>query len=388
MCNFRDVATTRHLAVLGLLVSLIACAEEPAQVSPGVALFETPPGFPEMRVPDDNPLTAEKAELGRFLFHDERLSSNGSSSCRSCHEQARAFSDGRVTAIDAAGHSLLRNSLSLGNVAYRGTLTWANPNLTALEDHLLEHLFGSGPASLGESADAVLSQIAADETYQRLFADAFFDDGSVTREAIVRALASFARTIVSGNSPFDRYLYYDEGAALTDSARRGMGLFFSERLECHHCHGGFSFAESSVHLEVGMDAEPFHNIGLYDVDGSGAYPEADTGLYSVTGRPEDMGRFRAPSLRNVAATGPYMHDGSIETLDEVVRVYEAGGRVLIDGPFAGDGRSNPLKSELIKGVTLTDEEREDLLSFLSALTDADFLVSSHLADPFEDDRPL
>jgi cytochrome c peroxidase len=163
-----------------------------------------------------------------------------------------------------------------------------------------------------------------------------------------------------------------------------MELFYSERLECHHCHGGFNFTEASVHAGSAFDAALFHNTGLYDLDGAGAYPAGNTGLYELTGEPADMGRFRAPTLRNVAVTAPYMHDGSVETLEEVIRIYEAGGRLIEDGPWAGDGRSSPLKSGLIPGFALTDDERADLVAFLESLTDARFLTDPRFADPYEE----
>ena len=132
-----------------------------------------------------------------------------------------------------------------------------------------------------------------------------------------------------------------------------------------------------------FDAALFHNTGLYNVDGAGAYPADNTGLVENTGEPEDMGRFRPPTLRNVAVTAPFMHDGSMETLDEVIRHYERGGRVIASGPHAGDGRESPLKSGLVAGFSLTDQERADLIAFLEALTDEDFLTDPALSDPFE-----
>ena len=196
-------------------------------------------------------------------------------------------------------------------------------------------------------------------------------------------MAAFIRTMISGDSPFDRWAYQDDRAALSESAVRGMDLFFSENLECHHCHGGFNFALSSTHEGQAFDQMAFHNNGLYNVDGEGAYPLKDRGLYDFTGVPADMGRFRAPSLRNVELTAPYMHDGSIATLEEVVDMYAAGGRVIEAGEFAGDGRASPHKSTFVNGFELTPQEREDLLAFLRSLTDDAFVEDPRFSSPFE-----
>ena len=349
-----------------------------------------PSWFPEPLAPDDNPVAPEKAELGRYLFYDPRLSGNGTQSCSSCHRPELAFTDGRVAAEGSTGQLHPRNSPTLTNVAYNATLTWANPILTELEQQILVPLFNEDPTELGATGreDELLARLAADEQYAGLFAAAFpAERGPYDWDHVVRALATFVRTLVSGNSAFDRFAYLDDGAALSPEARRGMELFFSERLECHHCHGGFNFTESSVHVGSAFPAARFHNTGLYNLDGRGAYPANNTGLFSVTGLPQDMGRFRAPTLRNVALTAPYMHDGSIATLEEVVRFYEAGGRLITEGPYAGDGRENPLKSGLVTGFSLADEEREALVVFLESLTDDEFLVNPRFADPFAASTP-
>ncbi|MEO0811979.1 MAG: di-heme enzyme, partial [Myxococcota bacterium] len=149
----------------------------------------------------------------------------------------------------------------------------------------------------------------------------------------------------------------------------------------HHCHGGFNFTLSTVHQGSVFEAEDFHNTGLYSVNDSGAYPEPNTGVHAVTGDFEDMGKFRAPTLRNVELTAPYMHDGSIETLEGVIRHYEAGGRNVESGPYAGDGRRSPLKSGFVQGFSLTDRQRDDLLEFLLSLTDESFVHDPRFARP-------
>jgi cytochrome c peroxidase len=169
---------------------------------------------------------------------------------------------------------------------------------------------------------------------------------------------------------------------MSESAKRGRELFFSERLECFHCHGGFNFSQSTTHDKSVFTEIEFHNNGLYNIDGSGAYPLDNHGLWEFTFKPEDMGRFRAPTLRNIELTAPYMHDGSIATLEEVIDHYARGGRLISSGPLAGDGAKNPFKSEFIVGFMITADEKTDLINFLKSLTDWEFICDERFSDPF------
>jgi cytochrome c peroxidase len=246
-------------------------------------------------------------------------------------------------------------------------------------------LFGEEPVEMGMSGrDAqIVELIQADDYYRDAFSNAFPGDADpYSLVNVLRALASFVRSIVSFDSAYDRFLLGDS-SAMSKSALRGMSLFFSERLECFHCHGGYQFTDSNTHANAVVESVGFHNNGLYNVGGTGAYPTENTGLYAITGERRDMGRFKAPTLRNIAVTAPYMHDGSIATLDEVVSHYAAGGRSISDGNYAGDGSRNPFKSMFIKGFTLSEEERADLLAFLDSLTDRSVLTDPTLADPTE-----
>lgn len=376
-------------AAITLVVALTGCGgdEAPATAPPPAEewAWDLPPGFPTPVVPEDNPMTAAKVELGRFLFYDNRLSGNGTQSCASCHEQARAFSDGRALAVGSTGAIHPRNSPGLVNVAYNTTLTWANPGLDALERQIVVPMFGDAPVELGIAGreDEVLDRLRADPGYGERFAAAFPDDADpIAFDRIVDALACFLRSMIAGGSGYDRFLAGD-AAALSLSAKRGMVLFFSEALECHHCHGGFNFTQSSVHEGQSVAERPFHNTGLYDIDGEGSYPANNTGLYEITGLAEDMGRFRAPTLRNVSLTAPYMHDGSVATLEEVVDIYAAGGRLVESGPYAGDGRANRFKSGFVGGFALSEGERADLVAFLASLTDEGFVRDPRFASPFE-----
>jgi cytochrome c peroxidase len=185
---------------------------------------------------------------------------------------------------------------------------------------------------------------------------------------------------VSFDSAYDAFLA-GERAALGPAAKRGMDLFFSERLECFHCHGGFNFTDSSTHANASVASVGYHNTALYNIGGDGSYPPDNTGLADMTGERRDMGRFKAPSLRNIALTAPYMHDGSIATLDEVLDHYARGGREIADGPFAGDGRRSPYKSEFLSGFELTGDERRDVLAFLESLTDRSVTTNPRWAAP-------
>jgi cytochrome c peroxidase len=349
--------------------------------------WRLPPGFPKPALPADNPMTAEKVELGRHLFYDPRLSENETQACASCHQQELAFTDGLARAIGSTGEVHPRGSMSLGNVAYTSTLTWANPLFRDLERQALVPIFGDAPVELGLREQNELEvRLAKVDVYREMFARAFPEEGApVTASNAMKALASFQRTLITGNSPFDQYQYRGDKSAMSDSARRGLALFSGERLECFHCHVGFNLSDHTNYAGKAFFAQPFHNTGLYDLDGEGAYPEPNRGVLEISGQPRDMGRFKAPSLRNVAVTAPYMHDGSIATLSEVLDHYAAGGRTIEDGPYAGNGSGNPLKSNLIRGFTLSAEERVDVLAFLESLTDEEFLNDERFANPWPAD---
>ncbi|MDZ7643628.1 MAG: di-heme enzyme [Woeseiaceae bacterium] len=346
--------------------------------------WRLPDGYPPPAVPDDNPMSAAKVELGRWLFYDPRLSINGTVACATCHRQALAFTDGRGRAVGATGELHPRSAMSLVNVAYASRLTWANHLLDRLEIQALTPLFGEEPVEMGmagREAD-ITGLLRTDPRYREMLPRAFPGDADpYSILNLVRSIASFTRSIVSFDSPYDRYLRGDQ-EALGDDAVRGLELFFSERLECFHCHGGFNFTDSSTHANATVESVGFHNTGLYNVGGKGDYPPPNTGLYDLTGQRRDMGRFRAPTLRNIAITAPYMHDGSIESLRGVVDHYARGGRRITTGPAAGDGQRNPYRSEFVREFELTERERGDLLAFLAALTDASVLTDPRFSDPF------
>jgi cytochrome c peroxidase len=347
--------------------------------------WDLPKGFPTPRVPADNPMSAEKVDLGRHLFYDTRLSVDGTFSCATCHEQEVAFTDRKPRGVGVTGEVHPRGSMSLVNVAYSPVLTWANPSVRSLEVQALVPLFGEDPVELGLAGleAKVLAALKMEPRYARLFGAAYpGEDDPVTLGNITKAIAAFQRTLISGGSPYDRYKYGGEPDAISASAKRGEEIFFSEDAECFHCHGGFNFTETVDFVGKGFLELQFHNTGLYNLDADGSYPAPNTGVHEITHDVEDMGKFKAPTLRNIAVTAPYMHDGSIATLDEVLDHYTAGGRTITLGPNAGVGADNPHKSSFVKPFTLSPEGRADLLAFLHALTDDTFLRDPRFSNPW------
>lgn len=351
--------------------------------------WRLPNTFPKPAVPADNPMSKAKVELGRYLFYDKRLSVNGQASCGTCHIQSLAFSDGKTHAVGTTGEAHPKNTPSLANLVYSPTFNWANPAVVSLETQLLTPLFGEHPVELGLTDThfaKVQEAFAQDERYRTMFAQAFgrtFNAPSDFRiDDIARAIASFERSLVSVNSKYDQYLAGK--ATLSDSEKRGMALFFGEKAECFHCHGSVNFNDQMVYFDgkkVQVSGRDFHNTGLYDL-GGGDYPDANQGLFEFSQQPSDKGKFKAPSLRNVALTAPYNHDGRTPTLEAVLHNYANGGRVITDGKYRGDGRKNPNKSDLIANIELSRQEQDDIIAFLKTLTDEDFLSNPEYGDPF------
>lgn len=345
-----------------------ACAAQPFD-------WGLPPGFPAPAVPADNPMSAAKAELGRHLFYDTRLSINGTQSCATCHRQELAFTDGLARAKGATGEEHPRSSMSLINAAFAPSLTWADPGLVELEPQALVPMFGTEPVELGLKGQEgrLLADLRGDATYRRLFAEAFPGEAQpATIANVTKALAAFQRTLVSARSPYDRYRYGGDPAAITDAAKRGEQIFFSgEKAGCFQCHGGWNFAGPVRHAGRREVETEFHNTGLYE-----RYAEPNTGLARHTRDPADAGKFRAPALRNIAVTAPYMHDGSIATLEDVIEHYAAGGRA----------RANPNRSSILRPFKLTPGEKADLIAFLHSLTDHEALRDSRWSNPWPAQR--
>lgn len=379
-----------------MLTSLAGCSpqqENTEQTTTDAYLWALPEGFPLPQIPAENPMSAAKVELGRYLFYDKALSANQSQSCASCHLQSHAFAEPLAVSIGSTGERHRRNAPALVNIAYNKNLTWAHNGLTRIERQVLIPLFGEEPVEMGISGhEPQVLQRLNKAPYPELFSNAYGEAyaGAPDFNQVTLALASFVRSLISLSSPFDRYAYYEDDHAIDDQARAGMKLFFSERMECHHCHGGFNFTQSTSHEKQPLDRRPFHNTGLYYTrrttltDDSQGYPDKDRGLGELTGRPQDDGRFRAPTLRNIALTAPYMHDGSVATLEEVIEIYAAGGREIVSGPFIGDGRRHPFKSPFVDGFEISPQEKLDLIAFLNSLTDEAFISNPSFSDPWPD----
>jgi cytochrome c peroxidase len=339
--------------------------------------------IPSFRVPPDNPMTPSKVRLGRFLFYDRRLSINGTISCADCHRQEAAFADPRAHSVGATGAPTTRNAMTLTNVAYNGRYTWVDDTITTLEQQARVPLLQQLPLEMGVSVNetAVVQRFQQDVHYQKLFADAFPDArDAVTLTNTIKAISSFERTLISLNAPYDRFIAGDVGA-ITASAQRGLALFRSDRLKCVQCHDGFNFRQTPGHRgnEENDDSVAYHNTGLYGITiNVDAVMEASRDN-ARTDASRAAGRFKAPTLRNIAVTAPYMHDGSVGTLDEVIDIYAAGGRV---SSAMGNGQTNPYKSRRITGFTITRDEKRDLIAFLESLTDRTFLSNPNFGNPF------
>jgi cytochrome c peroxidase len=337
-------------AFLIAIAAAVALAAKPAPVpaapvpaAPPEWTWNLPPGFPPPRVPADNPMSVAKVELGRLLFYDTRLSANGAMSCASCHRPELAFSDGRPRPFGITGEPHPRSAPSLAGVAYGASLGWIDPAPASLEHQMLDPLFGHQPVELGNhrSSDLV-GRLRGDLVLGWRFAAAFPGEAeALTIENLARAIAAFERTLISGRSDFDRWAYGGDEQALSPEARHGLALFHSARLGCGDCHARFTFS-GPIAYQDSRDAEP---------------------LFYDTGFAAPGGGFRVPTLRNVAVTAPYMHDGRLQTLEAVIDHYQVA------------------KAPELRQFKLDEQERRDLLAFLESLTDPEFLSDPRFGPP-------
>ncbi len=382
----RPSAFALSIVFVSLLFGGCGDEAEREELPQGASVIQTPDSWPQLLIPEDNPATAEKIELGRHLFYDTKLSGNETQSCASCHLQELSFTDGRGVAEGSTGDITDRGAMNLANIGYASVLNWGNPLTKTLEEQALGPMFGEDPVELGLTGmeDELLRRLSEDPQYPLMFEEAFPDDSDpINLGNITKALATFQRSLISSNSPVDRFFAGDDDA-ITEQELTGLTIFFGERAECFHCHGGFNFSDSTAHEGQAFDQTAFHNNGLYNVGGTGAYPERNNGVFEVSQVEADRGRFKAPTLRNIAVTAPYMHDGSLATLEDVLDHYERGGTLTEDGPNAGDGALHPNKSQFVNGIDdFTAEDRAALLAFLNALTDEEFLTNPAHSDPFE-----
>jgi cytochrome c peroxidase len=328
--------TAIFLTALFLGAGLAACGPRLGSTPPQPYLVTLPMGArATLPVPADNPLTSARVALGRRLFFEQRLSRDGSVACASCHAPNRAFTDGRERPLGVGGVRGRRNAPTLINRAYGRSFFWDGRAAT-LEEQALQPMVS--PHEMANTHQEIVRRLAMDPSYRRDFERAFGTE-DITIGLVARAIAAFERTLVAGGSAFDRLATVGDSAALLPEARRGLELFRG-RARCIVCHEPPLFTE-----------ERFHNTGVAWRNG----PPADSGRYEVSRRADDVGAFKTPTLREVERTAPYMHDGSIATLEEVVDFYDRGGI------------PNPYLDPLIRPLRLTSEEKQALLAFLRSL---------------------
>lgn len=322
-------------ALLGLsvIILLVACQPEEAAPLPIFPLLmEVPEGFPEVPYPADNAFTEARWVLGKKLFFDPIMSADMTISCASCHQPGLAFSDDQAFSPGVAQRPGTRNSPSLANVAYHPYYT-REGSVPTLEMQVLVPIQEHNEFDF--NILLIAERLRADSTYYQMALDAYQREPDPY--VITRSLACFERSLLSGNSAYDQYTRGD--SQLSATVLRGKALFFSERTQCSSCHGGFNFTNYA-----------FANNGLYT-----DYP--DPGRFRFTGEEADRATFKVPSLRNVDLTAPYMHDGSLTSLEAVVDHYNSGGK------------DHPNKSPLLQPLLLSEQEKQDLVAFLQSLTD-------------------
>lgn len=299
--------------------------------------FELPAHFPEPELPEDNPMTMEKIRLGKKLFFDPILSRDSSVSCGSCHFQHLAFTDGKVKSIGIEGRISERNATTLANLAYHDRF-FMDKGVATLELQVIAPI--EDEAEMDFNIPDLLERLQKHPDYVAEFSAVF--DREPDLFGLTRAIAAFERSLISANSPYDRYLMGEE-TALSSEQKRGKALFFSEYLMCSSCHSGFLL--TNLNLE---------NNGLYE-------DYEDYGHQRVTGQGKDNALFKVPTLRNIELTAPYMHDGSMESLEEVIEHYASGGKPHFN------------KSDKIKGFEISEAEKKALIAFLKSFTDEQFI---------------
>ncbi|MBS1799190.1 MAG: c-type cytochrome [Acidobacteria bacterium] len=342
----------RHTFTFQLFLSFLASAALPLagchakipETPTGSPINVHPPlGLPPVPIPAGNPPTLQTIALGRQLFYERRLSKDNSLSCASCHNPKLDFTDGRRVAQGVGGATGVRNVPTVLNAAYLPLLFWDG------RAHDLEQQAGSpiaDPIEMNQSHKVTVSKLAKDPAYRTMFAEAF-GSSDITIGRVEKALASFERTVLSGNSAFDRYQYDGDNKSLSPAQQRGLAIFIDpNKGNCSACH--------TIDPKHALFTDgKFHNIGV-GVDDEGNLK--DLGRYNETHIDSDRGAFKTPTLRNVANTAPYMHDGSLQTLKQVVDFY------------AGGGNSNLHLDKNIKTIKLSGQDRADLVEFLESLT--------------------
>lgn len=325
----------------------------------------------------------EKIELGRHLFFDRRLSVNNTRSCGTCHNPQFAFTDGYRRSLGAFADLHLRNTLPVFNLGEYKYFTSADSGILTLQQQMDNPLFSTHPVEMGVSGheEQILKRISSDKLYEEMFRKAGLP---LSWQGIKSGISSFIQTIESYRSPYDDFIAGDSNA-LSASQKRGMQLFFSAGLKCSKCHGGKNFSQPEIKDETGRTVYYF-NIGLYNVNDSGAYPVYDQGLYMQTRKMADIGKFRVPTLRNLAFTAPYYHDGSGLNLKTVINDFANAGRNIQEGLHKGNGIQNPYKHPFISGFSISEEDKANLAAFLLSISDSSITTNPAWQNPFVDDE--
>lgn len=344
----------RLLVYFGIVAILnYSCGKEVPETTPYP--LQIPQGLSPMVIPADNPLTIEGVALGRKLFYDPLLSKNNMQSCASCHLQSLGFTDhGLRYSVGVDGIAGNRNSMPLINLGWSPRFFWDGRALT-LEQQIFQPV--TNPIEMNTTWPEVEDKLNTHAEYPNLFYKAFGIE-RIDSVHVVKAIAQFIRTLISGNSKFDKFLR--QQAVLTPSEMNGLNIYTTEKGDCFHCHG---FDGSGQFTDF-----TFHNNGL-DTDDE----MTDIGLMAVTGNPGDKGKFKTPTLRNIEVTAPYMHDGRFATLEEVIEHYDSGGKP--------SSTVDPLMKHVGTGLNLTAQEKLDLINFLKTLTDEDFLTDPRFSAP-------
>jgi len=357
----------RVVSVVFVLATVVMCLSGwnyfSDQVETGNYSFVYPQNFGNrINIPADNSTTKQGVYLGRLLFYEKRLSANNTISCGSCHEQSKAFTDGRSFSIGVDNVPTPRNAMSLTNLLWTRKFFW-DGRAEGLESQAAIPM--TNPHEMGQSLDISVKKINADKQYSPLF-KLVYGDEKITADRIIKAISQFERTLISCNSRYDQYL---RGAYQpTKQEMNGMELFNNgpnpekaiRGANCAHCHGG-----PKTYMEL------FHNNGLDSIP-------KDAGIETLTGLPSDRGRFKVPTLRNIALTAPYMHDGRFKTLNEVIDHYS--DHVLESASLSTvfRGESNETGGKTLK---LTPIEKRELVAFLNMLTDETFITDPRFSDP-------
>lgn len=307
-------------------------------------------GFPSMQIPDDNPLTVEGIALGRKLFYDPILSGDSTQSCSSCHLQENAFSDPKQFSIGIDGLAGDRNASAIVNPGWLPSAFW-DGRATSLEDQALGPV--PNPIEMHQEWVDALVKLNADSLYSTDFKVAF-GEITITKELVAMAIAQFERTLISDQSKYD--LFLDDQLSLSPLEAAGFNLFFSEKAECFHCHGTPLFTDND-----------FHNNGLDEI-------LTDPGYMDVTKNSADDGKFRTPTLRNIEFSAPYMHDGRFQTLEEVIDFYSEGVKT--------SHSIDPLMPNDKGGFHWTALEKLQLIAFLKALSDTNFINNPEFSNPW------